>query len=356
MKRIAGIDVARGLAVLGMITAHVGVISTDFFSSTGWLAVVDGRSAATFAVLAGVSVALLSGSTTPAAGVALARARVRIWVRAVLLLFIGLFLTLLGTPVAVILPSYAAYFVLVLPFLRASQRTLLVVAAGVAVVGPPVCFALTDALAGDTGAWTLVTDLLISGYYPAGIWMAYVLTGLAVGRMDLTRPDVRQLLLLVGPCLAVLGYVGGGLAVRLGADAAPQIQRLLTTEPHADTTFEVVGNIGVALLVLGGALVLADRLPRLLYPLASTGAMGLSVYTFQIVAIALLGNEVVREPELGINLAFIVATLVFASTWRAWLGRGPLERVLHEVSTSAADSIIGPIPAPSGTPEVPPRG
>lgn len=358
MKRIVGIDVARGLAVLGMITAHVGVIGTDFFSPTGWLAVVDGRSAATFALLAGVSIALLSGGAEAPAGPSLVRARVRIWVRAVVLMMLGLFLTLLGTPVAVILPSYAAYFVLVLPFLRTPPTALLALAAGVAVIGPPVCFAATDAMEAYTGPWSLLADLLVSGYYPAGVWMAYVFTGLAVGRMDLTRPDLHRLLLLAGPCLAVLGYVGGGFAIRIGssAGAGPQVLRLLTSEPHADTTFEVVGNIGVSLTVLGVCLVLAQRWRRPLYPLESVGALALSAYSFQIVAIFLLGAAVVRQPAVGTHLAFLGVTLVAASAWHAWLGRGPLERVLHGVSTGIADSVVGasaveaaPKP-PSGSP------
>ncbi|QTE28672.1 heparan-alpha-glucosaminide N-acetyltransferase domain-containing protein [Pengzhenrongella sicca] len=357
MKRIVGIDVARGLAVLGMITAHVGVIGTEFFSPTGWLAVVDGRSAATFAVLAGVSIALLSGGPQPATGVRLTRARIRLWVRALVLLALGFVLTGLGTPVAVILPSYAAYFVLALPFLRTRSAVLLGWAAAVAVLGPPVCFALEDALAGYTGPLTLAVELVISGYYPAGIWMAYVLTGLAVGRLDLGRRDVRERLLLAGPCLAVLGYVGGGLALRAGlaGGADPTVLRLLTTVPHSDTTFEVVGNIGVALAVLGGCLVLAERAPRLVYPLAATGALSLSAYSFQIVAIAALGDVVVRQPHVGTHLAFLAVTLLAASAWHAWLGRGPLERVLHGLSTRAADSIAGaaPAPGPTAPPAVP---
>jgi len=55
-------------------------------------------------------------------------------------------------------------------------------------------------------------------------------------------------------------------------------ERFATTEPHSSTTFEVVGNVGVALLVLAGALVAAERWPRPLAPLAAVGAMALTAY------------------------------------------------------------------------------
>ncbi|MBC7552018.1 MAG: DUF1624 domain-containing protein [Cellulomonas sp.] len=339
MKRIVGVDVARGLAVLGMMTAHVGVVPPALWSSTGWLAVADGRSAATFAVLSGVSVALLSGGPQPVAGTDLFQSRVKIGIRAVLLLILGVLLTGLGTPVAVILQSYAAYFLLVLPVLRAAPAVLVGLATLVAVVGPPVCFALGDALDGYDGPFALAVDVLISGTYAAGIWMAYVLTGLAVGRLDLLRGDVRRGLVLAGAGLAVAGYIGGSLAFRAAAGAGPEVLRLLSVEPHADSTFEVVSNTGVALGVLGLCLVVADRWPRVVYPVAATGALALSVFSVHIVAIAALGPQVVHQPDVATHVAFVVIALVVVSGWHAWLGRGPLELLLHGLSTDTAKAV-----------------
>ena len=340
MKRIVGVDVARGLAVLGMMTAHVGVVGPGLWSSTGWLAVADGRSAATFAVLSGVSVALLTGGPQPVTGTDRFRARVKIGIRAVLLLILGVLLTGLGAPVAVILQSYAAYFLLVLPVLRAAPAVLVGLATLMAVVGPPVCFALGDALDGYDGRpYALAVDVLISGTYAAGIWMAYVLTGLAVGRLDLLRGDVRRGLVLAGAGLAVAGYIGGSLAFRAAAGAGPEVLRLLSVEPHADSTFEVVGNTGVALGVLGLCLVVADRWPRVVYPVAATGALALSVYSVHIVAIAALGPQVVYQPDVATHVTFVVVALVVASGWRAWLGRGPLELLLHGLSTDTAKAV-----------------
>ena len=108
--RVPGVDLARGLAILGMFAAHVGVTSDDFSTGEGWLSLVHGRSSILFAVIAGVSLALVSGRRTPLTGVPALQARTRILVRAVLLLALAGLLDVLGTPVALILGFYAAYF------------------------------------------------------------------------------------------------------------------------------------------------------------------------------------------------------------------------------------------------------
>lgn len=340
VERIVGVDVARGLAVLGMMTAHVGVAGPDLWSAQGWLGVADGRSAALFAVLAGLSIGLISGGPVPVDGARLGQARVRIVVRGALLLLLGAFLTLLGTPIAVILQSYGLLFALAVPVLRLPPAGLAALAVAVGILGPGLCFAVDAALTAAGNPPTGFLELLVAGYYPAGIWIAYVLAGLAVGRSDLRSTALRVRLLVLGLLLAVLGYGGGVLATRL-ADGQPEgILQLLSTEPHSDSTFEVTGNVGVAFLVITGCLVLADRWRRLVVPVAATGALALTAYVTHIVVIAFLGPDVVREPQVDVHLAFLVVTLLLATLWRALWGRGPLERALHSASVRVAAMIV----------------
>jgi uncharacterized membrane protein YeiB len=80
--------------------------------------------------------------------------------------------------------------------------------------------------------------------------------------------------------------------------------------------------------------VVADLLPRLTYPLASVGALALSVYTAQLVAIAAL--EVDSADDWGRWVRFTLTALLLATVWRLRLGRGPLERLLTWSSRRAA--------------------
>ena len=125
--RIIGVDLARGIALIGMAATHmlaVQNLDTGRLTAVGWLAA--GRASSLFAVLAGVSLALVTGGEHPRRGRDRARASVSITVRALLIGGVGLWLAGTGTPVAVILAYYAVLFVLSRAVPRASDPTLAV--------------------------------------------------------------------------------------------------------------------------------------------------------------------------------------------------------------------------------------
>ncbi|MGY1786277.1 heparan-alpha-glucosaminide N-acetyltransferase domain-containing protein [Geodermatophilus sp. SYSU D00698] len=347
-RRLRGVDLARGLAVLGMFGAHLGDTGDLGWDPATWRAVVDGRSSILFATLAGVSIALLSGGRTPPADEELARARTRVLVRAAWVFAIGGVLELLDTFVAIILGVYAVLFVLALPFLRWSPARLLAAAAVVALAGPPLTLAAGRYATGQGEEDGAFAFLLFTGHYPAAVWLAFVLVGLAVGRLDLGAARVRAGLVAGGAVTAVLGYLGGRLTTRafapgerpagieegFGAAGGWDPAWFAGAEPHSSTPFEVVGSGGVAVAVLGVCLVVADLLPRLTHPVVSVGALALSVYTAQIVAIAVLDVE--HGQDWGLWARFSLTALLLASAWRSRLGRGPLEGLLAWSSRRAA--------------------
>lgn len=339
MARVVGVDVTRGLAVLGMFAAHVGAAGPDLWSGTGLLGLADGRSAATFAFLAGVSAALLSGGVTPPSGRAMTWARVRVLARAVLLIPLGAVLVLLPAPIAIILPGYAVMFALVALTLSWPRWALLAGAVVLAAVGPVLVQSAAPTVGSEPPVPWDPVGLLLGHYYPAVVWTAYLLVGLAVGRCDLRTTTTAVRLVAVGVPCAVLGYGVPTLLLNHG-HVTGTARALLDVEPHADTGPEALGNVGVALVVLGLALLAGRAVPRLLAPLGATGALALTVYTAQVVVIAVLGPAVVRDSHNEVLVGFVLVTLVITTLWRAVLGRGPLERALHSASTAIADAVL----------------
>lgn len=351
--RIGGIDLARGLAVLGMFGAHLGLDDRLGWSPSSWGAVVHGRPSILFATLAGVSIALLSGGHEPATGDALVRARVRVFVRAAWIFLVGGLLELLDTFVAVILGAYAVLFVLALPVLGWSPRRLLLLAAGLTVVAPPVIVSVGQIAVDHGDEEQPFVALTVTGFYPALLWWVFVLVGLAIGRQDLRRAGVRARLVGWGSAAAVAGYAGGWLSAREfggGTAAAEGLDAGIAADrgtwelswfsgawPHSGTPFEVVGSTGVAVAVLGVCLVLADLLPVLTAPFEAVGALALTVYSAHIVLIwALWTVDPLREGGSATWLLFAGTALVGAAAWRAARGRGPLERLLTWSSRAAA--------------------
>ncbi|MGO1510878.1 MAG: heparan-alpha-glucosaminide N-acetyltransferase domain-containing protein [Actinomycetaceae bacterium] len=216
--RILGLDLARGIAVLGMVTAHVGFTTEDLSTLSGWLGFAHGRSSILFCLLAGVSLGILTGGRTPYSGVPALQARTRVLVRAALLLAVTAALAMLDTFVALILGFYAVWFMFSLPFHRWRARRLLVVGGIwllVSSVAMPYLLTLLEASGLVADAWGVngaVLDAML-GLYPGFVWFGLILVGMGIARLDLRSWKVLLILLGAGILSAGVGY-GGGWALR----------------------------------------------------------------------------------------------------------------------------------------------
>lgn len=335
MSRIDGIDLARAVAVFGMFAAHLG------YHEGGWWWLADGRSSALFALLAGCGLGFMTRAGYPNVEQVRAQYR-RILLRAWYLALLGVALLFLNTPVVVILSSYAVMFALAVPFLTLNPRRLVVWAVGVAIAAPPVVQALRMAINGAPrpGIWIPGVFELVSGYYPALTWLAYCLVGVALTRIDLDTLPVQAGLVGIGGGVA-LGAYGTGwiLTQRLTPlnEEITYLQSLVMVEPHTDSGFEILGNIGVCLVIIGLSLFITRwrYLTRVLYPIRAAGSMSLTIYVGHLLFIWVVGEQAVRNPvSLTPLIGLIIGSLLFASVWARFLGRGPLERALGVLSSS----------------------
>lgn len=347
-SRFLGVDLARGLAVFGMYAAHVGP-DPSMGGTTGLvMELFHGRSSALFALLAGFGVVLITGRAAPRTGRTGRQAVAKVVIRALVLLVLGTLLTMSGTPVDVILAFYGLYFLLVLPLYRLDALTLSLVAAGSALILPQLRFVLMQMIGEPGLAWEAVLDLTLTGNYPAITWIPFVLAGMAIARLDLTRRAIRWRLTATGAALAVIGYGGSLLALYLVPGAMDAIrhsledphaaqlwwsdragyplddvpQWLWVASPHSETTLSILGNSGIAMLVLGLSLI-------------AVGSISLSAYVFHIVGIGLLGIEEVPGPPLHVLFGFIVTVSVFAVLWLRVYAKGPLEALMGRAADLA---------------------
>ena len=334
--RITGVDLARGLAVIGMLAAHL--ITMDplvWTDSATWPAIVQGHSSILFATLAGVSIGIVTGGRTPRVGEPMSTARLRLVVRAVFLWVLGVLLITTGVPILVILPAYAILFLLAIPFTGFRSRTLFAIAGGLALVTPFLA-AFADTLPlwdGDSGRFL---ELLIGWHYPFVSWIAFVVAGLAAARAGLGRTVVQVGLSAGGAALTIVAGVLDSLTgPETDAEPTNVWEAVWTAEAHSGGILEVVGSGGFALAVLGVCLLLCRTfVVWVVLPLRAVGSMPLSAYAGQIlvwagVAMAVLGqtNRLFAFRELEPFPAFALGTIVACTLWALTLGRGPLEWV-----------------------------
>ena len=346
--RLHGVDAARAIAVLGMVMVHFGPNPRPETFLGDLYGVSHGRASVLFALLAGVGVTLLvggrsRGGLTTRGPTLLARGRLIF--RGALLLPLGLWLQQLDHGAYVILQYYAVYFLFAALVLTFPDRWLLAGGAAMLVGGPLVyLWGATMAPEWFTGnpaslddpAGKIARDLLLAGKYPLVTWAAPLLFGMWIGRRSLATPAVRWWMLVLGLAVAVAAALAAG-----GLTAAPSgpledprelwFAALLNDEPHSQMPLWMLGSIGSACAVLGGMLLLADRLPRATWPLVATGQLALTVYVGHLLLLdafrELLKHDTVPEAFLTVG-AFMLLAATVCTLWRALLPRGPLEAVL----------------------------
>lgn len=377
--RLVGIDAARGLALLAMMATHVlATFESNPQLTPTWIGLVfSGRAAALFAVLAGVGLALSTGKQQPLEGTELRAARRGIALRALVIGAVGLSLGGLEVNIAIILVHYAVLFLCVLPFVGLGLKRLLAFAAGWILAAPALAYLLRPWLLsadpplrlGHNPGWEdlatparLLGDIFLAGYYPVLQWIAYLLVGLAIGRLALSKAAVPFLLVAAGTAVAVsskwLGTVmmedwGGrrALEAQIGDPAYP-LESLLqvnlagveqsgsawwlaTSAPHAGTTLDLLHTSGVAAAVIGACLLLG-RLGEwveldLLLPIRGIGAMTLSLYTAHLCIMAALHDQPLAPGWTveGVYWAQALGMLLVGGVFAALAWRGPLEWVTH---------------------------
>jgi uncharacterized membrane protein len=379
VTRLAGIDAARGLALLGMMATHLlPTFEADAQLTPTWIGLTfSGRAAALFAVLAGIGLALSTGKERPLQGPDLRGARRGIALRALVIAVVGLFLGGLEVNVAVILVHYAVLFLCVLPFIGLGIRPLCAFAAAWALGSPVLAYLLRPWLLaaspplqlGHSPNWDdlatpgrLLGDIFLTGYYPVLQWMTYLLIGLVIGRLTLTRAAVQVMLLAGGAVVAVFAkWLGvlmmddwGGRQVlqahlrdpRYPLDSLLQVNLsgieqsgswwwLASSAPHSGTTLDLLHTSAVAAAVVGGCLLLG-RLGEWLYldlllPLRGIGAMTLSLYTAHVGAVAAFYLQPLPAgwTEEGMYIAQALVAVAVGTVFALLKWRGPLEWVAH---------------------------
>ncbi len=357
-KRILGYDLARALAVFGMVVVNFKVVMGAEANAPAWarwsLGILDGRAAATFVVLAGAGISLLSRQSRRSGDIAaLAGDRAMLFRRAVFLFVVGLAYSPIWP--ADILHFYGIYIAVAALFLRASSRSLLGGAAGLIVFFMVLLFSLNyeagwdwDALSYE-GFWTapgMLRHLFFNGFHPVVPWLGFVFVGMVLGQLDLTERAVRYRVLRWSIPLAVSAEgVGWGLRALVNSAALPangkeDLLAVFGTAPMPPVVLYMVAAAGTAVsaVTVCAALGIRYRDSAWMKPLVATGQMALTLYVAHVVigmgileAAGVLDNQSLAV-AFSSAVIFCVAGVVFAATWRLRFRRGPLEWVMRSLT------------------------
>ncbi|WPF66617.1 MULTISPECIES: DUF418 domain-containing protein [unclassified Corynebacterium] len=361
--RLDGIDLARALAIIGMFYMHTwGHLWGDNLLRNAF----DGRSSILFAVLAGVSVVLLTKSRDTLTSV------LQLVGRGIILVLIGLAISLDSVGPIVILVTYGFLYILVAPLVfRLNLFSITIAAAASALFLPLFSFEIRRMLPDppgfgaiptlghiENGQWSEFWQyLFITGLFPLMSWIPVFLAGVAAGKFLFATDQAARWLVVIGAPLFLLGYGGSWLYLHLsdfherysafhpdGAEAtdyllnnAPGVTPtdwytwLFLYVPHSGSIAEILSSTGLALFIIGLCLIACRNVlfNDLVYPLRDLGKMPLTAYVGHILAIGYLNANGHNMAEPQYALANLLGPIVFAMIWFRLFRRGPIEQLMY---------------------------
>ncbi|MCW2134160.1 DUF1624 domain-containing protein [Arthrobacter sp. VKM Ac-2550] len=373
--RIKGVDAARGAALLGMLAVNVLPAATADHEPTMTTMMLAGHASALFAVLAGVSLAFISGGRRRFLGRPLLAAKAGLAVRALLILGLGLLLGYAEPGPAIILAYYGVMFLLAVPLLGLPPWALAVLAVGSATLAPALLLGLqgdlptvqtdnptfTDIFEEPVGSAVLLT---FTGFYPAVPWMAYICAGMVIGRLNLSSRRSAAWLLAGGVLLALLAWgvsafllgPAGGFGQLVASSpglAADDVNEvfvygpdsglpggswwwLAVMAPYSSMPLELLHTIGTSAAALGLVLLLGKAFDPIIGVLAPAGSMTLTLYSAHLLFVStrFLGDR--PFVSLAVQAG---AAVIFAVVWHSTKGKGPLEGPLGALSEKVRNRI-----------------
>lgn len=348
-------DVVRSLAIGGVIlmnyhgylllrggTRRDGWLS-DLFDP--WTGVFSTRFAATFVLVAGMGVTLMTRSALGDPD-RIARMRWRLASRGVVLYAFGLGFDVIWP--GSILPFYGAMFAVASLLFTLRTGWIVAVGGAAALGGAAIAWWRVERMLGghdtswltDPGARSirgLVFDVAVNGTHPLLPWLAFFCAGMAVARglssVWFTRLTVAGGLAMF--CLATLAH-----AVFAGDGGGERTRVLASTDPFDRGLLFVASALGTALAATGAIGWLAVRFEQraAVDLLRRAGQLSLTVYVLHALVFLFAVDTLGWFTPAGIDTALPFAVGVWgagtiaAGAWQRRFGRGPVEHVYRSIT------------------------
>ncbi|MGJ8662417.1 MAG: DUF418 domain-containing protein [Marinicella sp.] len=343
MRRLEGLDLARYLALIGMVIVNFDVVmaSPKLNSSAGLASLLQGRAAALFVVLAGIGFGLAANNKPWFDTFRITIKRV------VFLLAAGMINASIFQ--ADIIHYYAFYFLFAVFILPLSNRFLTFI-----IIGMMLTFVLMVVLLNyDQGwdwnnyhyldFWTVegfIRNLFFNGWHPVFPWLSFLLAGVALSRLSLQSSATQLKMVAIGLSVFLLtSWVSQQMMdyiVTTDAEAAI----LFGTEPIPPMPLYLLAAGSLAIATIGCCLLFEPwlRSTKLLGLFTPAGKQTLTWYIIHIIlgmgaleSMGRISNQTHEQALLASSLFCVLATVV-AYLWNLKFKQGPMEALMRKLT------------------------
>lgn len=355
-KRIVGIDVARAIAIIGMIIVNFKLA----FGEKGQLLIVqfthlfEGKAAATFVVLAGIGMAFMSNTAILTNDTQkLKKTKLKIIKRALFLFIIGL----LYLPVweADILHYYGIYMLFSLLLLTKSAKTILIISFLIIFSYPILVFFWDFEIGWNfesltySGFWTIngfVRNLFYNGFHPVIPWISFMLIGLWFGKQNLNDSKFVKKSLLISLLIFIVTQLISYFLIfyfSSNGENTKELGQILGTSPMPPLPIYMISGSSISICIISICILLAKKYEKnfIINALNKTGQLALTFYVAHVI-IGMGIVEVINPTKMGkytINFSLIYALvfsflcILFAIIWTKQGKTGPLEWIMRKLTT-----------------------
>lgn len=347
-RRQPGPDVIRAVALIGVVVMNYHGYLIIRGGSRGdqwadrlfdpWTGPLSTRFAATFVLVAGVGVTLLTrrSLTDPDR---VTEMRWRLVRRGAILYALGLYLDTIwrGT----IITYYGAMFAIAAWLFTLRSRWVLTVGAVSVGVGAALStWGFWQREAGESTAWlfspsagspqAFVFDVFVNGTHPLFPWLGFFCVGIVLGR----RLDTAG---WHGTVAGLGAMLFAAAAIAHDQSATPFELLVLSTDSSSRSLAYFASALGTSLMAYVLIDLLAERFTRTLDPLRRAGQMSLTLYLLHIVVFNFVVDWMgwITPSTLATSLTFAagfwIVAIVLANLWHRRLGRGPAERIYRAI-------------------------
>ena len=354
-SRILGFDIARALAIFGMVIVNFKIAMQAQTGADFWLGfaqLFEGRASALFVILAGIGISLMTKKVQlEPQKPQIRKAQVQLLKRALVLFIIGLTFTPIWP--ADILHFYGVFFAIAAPLCFASDRTLLLSTFGFVLGFVGLLFLFNYDQGWDwptltyTDLWTwqgMARHLMFNGFHPVFPWTAFLLFGMWLGRQPLSQLHTQKRLFITALCCLLI--IEGSLALLHYFSSTywlwpKELTNLLfTTSIIPPLPQYMLSAASSSVLILVGCLWLSQRYQQshIMQSLHKTGQLSLTLYIGHVLigmglleSFNLLNNQHI-EVALFSAIVYCLCAIAFSMIWLHYFKHGPCEWLFKKLT------------------------
>lgn len=354
-KRILGVDLARALAIVGMVIVNFKMVIGS--EGGGWMSAIpeflSGKAAALFVTLAGVGIALMTRNGYELQDHSIVRSTKKKFLKRSALLFI-VGLSYISVWPADILHFYGVYILITLCFIRSGQRRIFMWSFLILWLYPLLMWMVNY----DTGwdfttldyidIWTVdgfFRNLLYNGFHPVFPWVSFMLIGLWYGRHNLTDASIVRGLMWKGIiCFIIVVCLSHLLLSIIGSyipSESKELSLIVGLSPMPPLPLYMMAGCSLSVVVISFCILIAERFRGsvLLSYMVRTGQLALTIYVAHVIIgmglMFMYDENAVGSYSIQFTmlyaLGFSFLCVAFSNIWLSYFNLGPIEWLFKKI-------------------------